>query len=385
MNETVKLFYKDSHIKEFDAVVLSCEEEKGGYKIVLDETAFFPEGGGQYGDVGTLNEVNVLDTKEKKGIVYHKTDNPLEVGSKVHGKINWDIRFERMQQHSGEHIVSGLIHERFGYNNVGFHLGDDYCTMDFNGPITKEELKEIERQANEAIYKDIPVEILYPTKEELKDLTYRSKIEIEGQVRITRIPGYDICACCAPHVHSTGQIGIIKLTDMINYKGGERITLQAGVRALRDYDGKHESVRKIGALLCEKEDQVAEAVSRIKNEQSAMKSRIASLLQKLAMYKADQVEIQDEITVVFDEELTGNGPREFMNLILERGAKICAVFAGNEKEGYRYVIGSHTEDVRPISKELNTRCNGRGGGKPQMVQGSLTGKEKEILEALNLR
>ena len=385
MNETVKLFYKDSHIKEFDAVVLSCEEEKGGYKVVLDETAFFPEGGGQYGDVGTLDEAAVLDTKEKEGLVYHKTDKPLEVGQKVHGKINWDVRFERMQQHSGEHIVSGLINKRFGYNNVGFHLGDDYCTMDFNGPITKEELKEIERQANEAIYKDIPVEILYPTKEELKDLTYRSKIEIEGQVRITKIPGYDICACCAPHVHSTGQIGMIKLTDMINYKGGERITLQAGVRALRDYDGKHESVREIGALLCEKETQVADAVARMKNEQSVMKSKMASLLQKLVVYKAAEVEIQDEITAVFDEELTGNGPREFMNLILDRGAKICAVFAGNEKDGYRYVIGSHTEDVRGISKELNAKFNGRGGGKPEMVQGSLTGEREEILNALNTK
>ena len=257
--------------------------------------------------------------------------------------------------------------------------------MDFNGPITKEELKEIERQANEAVFKDIPVEILYPTKEELKDLTYRSKIEIEGQVRITKIPGYDICACCAPHVHSTGQIGIIKLTDMINYKGGERITLQAGVRALRDYDGKHESVREIGALLCEKENQVADAVARMKNEQSVMKSKMASLLQKLAAYKAAEVEIQDEITAVFDEELAGNGPREFMNLILERGAKICAVFAGNEKDGYRYVIGSHTEDVRGLSKELNAKFDGRGGGKPEMVQGSLKGAQEEILNALNTR
>lgn len=385
MKNTVKLFYADSHIKEFEAVVLSCTEEKGRFQVVLDETAFFPEGGGQYGDTGFLGDVRVVDTKEKDGIIFHITESPLEIGKKIHGMIDWNVRFERMQQHSGEHIVSGIIHQRFGYNNVGFHLGNDYCTMDFDGPITKDELKEIEKQANEAVFADIPVEILYPSKEELQNLTYRSKIEIEGQVRIAKIPGYDVCACCAPHVHRTGEIGLIKLTDMINYKGGERITILAGLRAWKDYDKKHASVRKIGSFLCEKEDQVFDAVKKLKNEQTSLKNKVAALLQKLIFYKASEIDIQKEITVVFDEDLTGNGPREFMNQVLERGAKICAVFSGNDKEGYRYVIGSHSENVKELSKMLNQEFSGRGGGKPEMVQGSLNGTKKEILKKLNVR
>ena len=220
MTETVKLFYEDSHMHEFNATVLSCQPDGNTYRVVLDRTAFFPEGGGQYGDIGTLNGVKVVDTREKDGIVYHRTEAPIEEGSTVHGSLDWEVRFERMQQHSGEHIISGIVHRRFGYENVGFHLGEDYCTMDFNGPITKEQLKEIEIEANEAIFRDIDILTTTPTKEELKNMEYRSKIEIEGQVRIVTIPGYDVCACCAPHLTKTGEIGLIKLVDMTNYKGG---------------------------------------------------------------------------------------------------------------------------------------------------------------------
>ena len=221
---TEKLFYEDSHRTECVGKVLACEEKKDHYEIVLDQTVFFPEGGGQYADTGTLGEAKVLDVHEKQGVIYHWCDRPVEVGSTVVGQIQWEERFEKMQQHSGEHIVSGLVHEKFGYNNVGFHLGGDYCTMDFDGPITKDELKEIERLANEAVYQNLKIEVSYPSKEELKNMEYRSKIEIDGQVRIVTIPEYDVCACCAPHVKDTGEIGMIKLVNMINYKGGERRT-----------------------------------------------------------------------------------------------------------------------------------------------------------------
>ncbi len=207
---TEKLFYEDSHRTEFTAKVISCEEAKDGYRVVLDQTVFFPEGGGQYADTGVLGTVNVTDVHEKDDVIYHYTTAPLEVGSIVTGKINWEERFEKMQQHTGEHIVSGIVHERFGYNNVGFHLGADYCTMDFDGTISKEQLKEIEAAANEAVYQDLEIEILYPSKDELKDMDYRSKIEIEGQVRIVKIPGYDVCACCAPHVKTTDRIENIR-------------------------------------------------------------------------------------------------------------------------------------------------------------------------------
>ena len=250
--ETEKLFYEDSHLKEFTAKVISCKPYKEQYKVVLDRTAFFPEGGGQYADTGMLDDVRVLDVHEKEGIIYHTTEKALEAGKTVTGKINWEERFEKMQQHTGEHIVSGLVHERFGYNNVGFHLGSDYCTMDFDGTLTKEQLREIELAANQAVWKNIDIVVTYPSKEELANMDYRSKIEIEGQVRIVTVPGYDVCACCAPHVKKTGEIGMLKLVNMVNYKGGERITMLCGVRALKDYEAKDANGKEISALLCAK-------------------------------------------------------------------------------------------------------------------------------------
>lgn len=379
---TDKLYYESSHRKDFEAQVISCEPEGEGYKVVLDKTVFFPEGGGQYADTGILGGIHVLDAQEKDGIIYHYTDGSLTPGEIVKGEIDWEKRFESMQQHSGEHIISGIVHGRFGYNNVGFHLGADYCTMDFDGPITKEQLKEIEEEANRIVYKNLNIEILYPTKEELKDLTYRSKIEIEGQVRIVNIPGVDICACCAPHVDRTGEIGNIKLVDMVSYKGGERITMLSGSRALADHQQKEESVKKISALLCAKDTEVAEAVEKLKEEQLDLKNQVSALKQKLLAYQAKEIDVTPELVKVFDSELSGNEPRELMNILLERGAKICAIFAGNDEEGYRYVIGSHSEDVRVISKKLNEAFQGRGGGKPQMVQGSLKGTAKNISEIL---
>ena len=377
---TEKLFYQDSHRTEFTAKVISCEEAKDGYRVVLDQTVFFPEGGGQYADTGMLEDTEVTDVHEKDDVIYHTTKAPLEAGSEVAGKINWDERFEKMQQHTGEHIVSGIVHERFGDNNVGFHLGSDYCTMDFDGPISKEQLKEIEAAANEAVYQDLEIKILYPSKDELKDLDYRSKIEIEGQVRIVEIPGYDVCACCAPHVKTTGEIGAIKLVSMVNYKGGERITMLCGRRAMRDYEKKDSMTKEISALLCAKEYEVAEAVVRLKDEQNRMKSQLAEMQQKLLEYRVAEIAVDQKIVTVFDSTLSGNLPREMMNKLLDKGAEICAVFAGTDEEGYRYVIGSRSEDVRPLSKMLNTMFQGRGGGKPEMVQGSVKGTRTEIEE-----
>ena len=380
MQETEKLFYSDSHLKEFDAVVRSCTPDGERYRVVLDRTAFFPEGGGQYADTGYLDGIKVIDVREKENVVYHVAEGPLAEGTGVHGRINWEERFGKMQQHSGEHIVSGIVHEWFGYNNVGFHLGNDYCTLDFDGPITKEQLKEIERRANGAVFENVDIQVSYPSKAELAKLDYRSKIEIEGQVRIVMVPGYDVCACCAPHVKKTGEIGLIKLVNMMNYKGGERITMLCGYRALQDYDRKDESAKAISASLCAKEIDIAQAVEHLKGEQASLKGKLASLQQKMIGYLAQEIDISEDVVTVFDQELSGNAPRELMNKLLSRGAKICAVFAGTEAGGYRYVIGSHTEDVRLLCKKLNEAFAGRGGGKAGMVQGSLMGSEEAVKE-----
>ena len=384
---TEKLFYQDSHLAEFEAEVTGCmpvsEKDSGRaeaalFAVELDRTAFFPEGGGQYADTGTLGNVRVIDVQEKAGKILHMTDGPIPVGERVKGCIDWEERFMKMQQHTGEHIVSGLVHSRFGYNNVGFHLGSADCTMDFNGEITAEELSQIELEANRAVWKNLEVQTLYPAREELAQMEYRSKIEIEGQVRIIVIPGYDRCACCAPHVERTGEIGLIKLTNVQRYKGGVRVTMLCGVRALTDYAVKQGQAKAVCAMLCAKENETAQAVEHLKEECADLKYALIEKEKQLIAYRAELVPGGEEPVCIFTEEFEGESMRLFMNRILEAGHELCAVFHGNPKNGYRYVIGSRTQDVRPLAKEFNAAFDGRGGGRPEMVQGTVKGKDKEM-------
>ncbi len=393
---TEKLFYRDSHQSDFTAKVTECVEKDGDYWIVLEQTAFFPEGGGQYADTGFLysdepkgfarpadavDAAHITDVREKDGIIYHKSDKAFAIGSTVHGRIDWPERFGKMQQHTGEHIVSGLVHAAFGYDNVGFHLSDTYCTMDFNGEIKEDELRRIETLANEAVVKNLDVEVLYPSKEELANMEYRSKIEIEGQVRIVVIPGYDTCACCAPHVKKTGEIGLIRLTDSQRYKGGVRVTMLCGFRALADYRLKSTSVKRISGSLCAKENEVYEAVEHVREECAWLKQKLADKQRELLSYKVKGLDTRTGMTCMFEEALEGDGGRILMNLALEAGCEACAVFWKNEKsDAYRYCIGSASHDVRGLGKALNARFQGRGGGKAEMVQGSLTGNEKDVRE-----
>lgn len=382
---TEKLFYRDSHLKEFTAEVLSCEKRDGHYEVELDRTAFFPEGGGQYADTGVLDEMQVCDVQEKDGRIFHimkdrseRVSEYFTSGRRVSGRIDWEERFMKMQQHTGEHIVSGLVHARFGYNNVGFHLGSEDCTMDFNGAVTKEELQEIEQEANRAVWKNLPVQVLYPTEEELASMDYRSKIEIEGQIRIVVIPEYDVCACCAPHVNNTGEIGMIKLTGVQRYKGGVRVTMLCGVRALLDYEEKQKEARSVSAMLCARENEIAEAVEHLQKECADLKQEIGEKEKKLIQYRADMVPDEEKAVCIFEDEFAGESMRHLMNRILEKDRVICAVFSGCERDGYRYVIGSKVMDVRSLAGEFNKVFNGRGGGRPEMVQGTVQGREDEM-------
>lgn len=368
----------------FEANVQSCRKTGDFYEVVLDRTAFFPEGGGQYADTGVIDGVRVVDVQEKDGVIYHKVCQELETGKAVTGTIDWQERFAKMQHHSGEHIVSGLVHSTFGYSNVGFHMGKDAVTMDFDGVLSKEQLREIERKANEAVVENLHIEVLYPSREELLAIEYRSKIEIEGQVRIVRIPGVDTCACCAPHVKKTGEIGLIKLINMQHYKGGVRISMLCGFDALRDYTEKSESVRNISMLLSAKENEIYEEVQRLKEELTAKKNQISELQGKLLLAKVERLPMGEELLVLFEEELDGNGARELVNLLLKKGSTVGAVFAGNDTDGYRYVIGSRQMDTRMFAKKLNERFQGRGGGKPEMVQGSLYGEEESIRKEVEI-
>ena len=376
---TEKLFYKDSHLSEFEAEVVSCCPGGNGlFEVELDRTAFFPEGGGQYADTGMLGEAKVLDVQEESGRIIHFTDAPLETGSRVKGSLDWEERFMKMQQHTGEHIVSGLVHSRFGYRNVGFHLGSEDCTMDFNGEITLEELADIELEANCAVWKNLKVETVYPPRGELERMEYRSKIEIDGPVRIIVIPGYDRCACCAPHVDRTGEIGMIKLTNVQRYKGGVRVTMLCGVRALADYAVKQEQAGEISAMLCAKQNEIAEAVARLRDECSELKRGIAEKDKQLVDCRAEMIPDDEEVVCVFSKEIGGESMRVLMNRVLEKERKLCAVFYGDDREGYRYVIGSRKADLRGFVREFNAAFSGRGGGKPEMVQGTVKGSESEM-------
>ena len=325
---TERLYNQDVYTKTFTGTVRSCTEVPGqeGYEVILDRTAFFPEGGGQYGDIGTLGGVRVRDTKERDGEVLHYTEGPLQEGDTVEGEIDWKVRFSRMQQHTAEHILSGLVHGRFGYQNVGFHLGDDICTMDFNGPITREEMEEIEQEANRAVYEDLPVHILYPPEEELQKMEYRSKIEIDGQVRIVWVPGYDRCACCATHVGSTGEIGQIKVIAMMNYKGGVRVTMVSGDRALLDHEKRERDMKEISAMLSAKEDELPEAVRRLMEENEDRKCQIIELQKRMNELKVQQIPEDSRYQCLFETNLNQNGMRDLMNKYWNGGFRFAGYF-----------------------------------------------------------
>lgn len=375
---TEKLYYADSHMVTFSASVVACEKVGEYYEAVLDRTAFFPEGGGQYADTGKIDGIDVIDVQERDHIIYHKMTGALEAGKSVCGEIDWKERFSKMQQHSGEHIVSGLVHAKFGYDNVGFHMGKDAITMDFNGSLTKEDLKEIERKANEIVVSNLAIQTEYPERDVLEQMEYRSKIEIEGEVRIVTIPGVDCCACCAPHVKRTGEIGLVKLLGGQNYKGGVRVSMLCGFRALTDYAEKSESVKQISVLLSAKEQDVFNETVKLKEEIAFQKNKYYELQKQMLDYKVNQIEERQSIVLLFEEELEGNAPRELVNLLLAKQTRIAAVFSGTQENGYRYVIGSKDVDVRVFAKGINEKFQGKGGGKSEMVQGTVYGNEQEI-------
>lgn len=370
---TERLYYKDQYIKEFEAEVLSCEQGKNGFEIILDKTAFFPEGGGQPGDRGFIGAAKVLDTVEKGEDVVHICDAPAEGAVKC--ALDFDLRFSNMQQHTGEHVFSGIQHSVCGFDNVGFHMGESCITVDFNGVITAEELERIERLSNEAIYRNIPVEAIYPTDEELENYSYRSKKEIKGQVRLTKIDGVDLCACCGTHVATTGEIGVIKVLSVMNYKSGVRVSLQIGRKAFEDYCEKNASVYAISNLLCAKTEEVAPAVEKLQLRLKEADFRYTQLKKELFAEKCRN--ISGEKCCMFDDGASADDARIFADMLADK-VGIAAVFSGNDSDGYKYAVVSRESDVRETGKALNASLSGRGGGKPNMIQGSVAASKAEI-------
>lgn len=370
---TQKLYYEDQYIKEFTAAVISCDESKRGYEVILDKTAFFPEGGGQPGDTGYIGESEVIDTVERGEDVVHICRE--KVSGEVECKLDFEKRFANMQQHTGEHIFSGVLHAMCGLDNVGFHMGESSITVDFNGIVTAEQLEKIEKLSNEAVYANIPVKSIYPSKEELENYDYRSKKEIEGQVRLTSVEGVDLCACCGTHVAFTGEVGIIKVISVMNYKQGVRITLQIGRKALEDYCEKNKSVHEISALLKAKTNEITQAVERVQAQLQEARYKNSQFKKELFELKAKNFEGKQ--CCVFDDGGNADDARVFSDLLADK-VEVAAVFSGDDENGYKYAVTSRNTDLRAVGKELNSACNGRGGGKPEMIQGSVAATREEI-------
>ena len=375
--ETRKLYYEDPFQKGFATTVVSCDAVKGGYAVVLAETAFYPEGGGQPYDTGVLGEANVLEVHEKNGVIIHLCDRPLTAGASVSGKLDWARRFDHMQQHSGEHICSGLICARFHCDNVGFHMGADFVTIDFSGMLTQEDLSAVEAEANEWVWKNVPIEITYPDAEALKTIPYRSKKELTGQVRIVTIPGADICACCGTHVSSTGEIGLIKIFSCVKFHDGVRLEILCGRRALAYLSEIAEQNRRVSGLLSAKPLETAAAVRRLLDAEAAQKQRAAGLEEAVFAQKAQALAGAGNV-LLFEPAMNPDSLRRLTDLVMSACGGRAAVFAGSDADGYKYAVGEQDGDLRQLVKELNAQLHGRGGGKPFFAQGSVQAGRAEI-------
>ena len=371
-----KLYYSDPFLQEFTATVLSCEQDKAGWKVVLDRTAFYPEGGGQPADTGILGDAKVIDVREKEGVIVHTCDKALNVGETVTGRIDWARRFDHMQQHSGEHIVSGIICARYGCDNVGFHLGKDIVTIDFNHDISPEDLPAIEAQANAFIWSDTPIDIRFLEGDALRQAEYRSKKFIPGLVRLVAFPGADCCACCGTHVLRAGQVGLVKLLSCQKFREGVRMELLCGKRAFDYLSGTWEQNLAVSRALSAKPLQTHAAVERLKGELESVKLRAATLETVDFARKGAEYAGKGDV-VLFEGDMSADSVRRLCDAVLDTCGGRCAVFAG-EDGNFKYAVGIRDGDIRPLVKELNGALNGRGGGKPNFAQGSVAAKEADI-------
>ena len=388
---TEKLYYQDVYMKEFEAEVLnsSYDEKKKCWLVELDRTAFYPEGGGQPSDEGVLclkqadagaeRPVRVSEVHEKDEIILHYCDRELVSGSKVCGEIDWERRFDHMQQHSGEHIVSGMICSRFSCDNIGFHMGKDIVTIDYNAKITREELAELEAQANRYIWEDHALEILWPSAGELKELDYRSKKELSGAVRITSFPGADMCACCGTHVMTSGQVDLVKFISSQKIGKGTRIELVCGKRALDFLSMNFVQNQEIGIAMAASLDKTAAVYHKQKQELIDAKMKISELedfyFENIAAGYADAGDV-----LLIREMMSPDSVRKLTVMIGERCGGRCAVFAG-ESGDYKYAVldkGADPAAFAGMIKEMNAALNGRGGGRNGYAQGSVQTKASMI-------
>lgn len=375
---TEKLYYQDGYQRAFTSTVRSCEKKETTYLVVLETTLFYPEGGGQPADWGSLDEARVLDVQERDGKIYHETDRPLAIGQEIRGVIDWERRFDLMQNHSGEHILSGVICSEYQCQNVGFHMGKERILIDFDTRIPKEDLAGLEERANEAIWRNMAVQVAYPPKDVLEGLAYRSKIEIEGQVRIVEVEGYDCCACCGLHVDRAGEIGIIQITAHQSYKGGTRLEILCGKRALTQIRKKNLAADAVGRLLSVPGDGILSSVEGLLEEREQLGLRVNRLKGRIYQEKAEQLAQQGQDVAYYGTALTGKDAIHFADGLVKRTGKRVFVFSPVE-EGFAYVLVSGAKDAKELFGKLQERFSCKGGGKADAVQGRIAGEKDEIL------
>lgn len=361
---------------------MSCGKENDRYKIVLDQTVFYPEGGGQPSDTGQLvsgegTSCPVFDVQYEGDSICHYTGGPLPVGSRVTGQINWERRFDLMQQHSGEHLLSGFIHQIHGYHNRGFHMGEDVITVDVSGVLTWEQAMELENRVNDYIWADKKTIVSFPSDEEREHMSYRSKKELTGEVRLVEFPGGDCCACCGLHVESTGQIGMIKILSLHHFREGVRMEMVAGKRAMTLFRDNFSENTKVAAALSVRMNETADAVGRLQEENYKLRGQIIQMKQEKAKLRAEQCR-DKETAAVFEADMDAADVRKEADAIMKVCPGLCIVFAGDDESGYKYAAGQKGGDLRSFLSEMNEALHGRGGGKPFFVQGSLRAKKDEI-------
>lgn len=366
---TQKLYETDAYVQEFTATVLSCAPDQGGYAVVLDKTAFFPEGGGQPCDLGTLGAAHVTDVHTDGTTIIHTTDAPLEPGAQVAGRIDWPRRLDAMQQHTGEHILSGALHRLFGAENVGFHIGSPYVRMDTSIPLTAAQLARAEAEANAAVRADTPVHCYIPDAATLAATEYRSKKELEGPVRLVEAGG-DCCACCGTHLARTGEVGLIKIISAQHYKTGIRLAVACGQRAYDAVSAICADAEAAGRLLSAPAGSLTPAVENRQNGETALKQRIAALQNALADAYV-KAAVPGQPAVLWAEGADGDGLRRIaMAVCADTNQVACALAPGGQGTSYA-LAAPEGIDARALGKALNEAFAGRGGGKPAFCQGSL--------------
>ena len=374
---TRKLYYEDCHLTRFEARVTGCEACEKGYEVTLDATAFYPEGGGQSCDLGTLSGAPVLDVQERDGKIVHLCDAPLEIGATVEGAIDYERRFNLMQQHTGEHIVSGIINRWYGYHNVGFHMGSEMTEIDFDGVIPAEDLASIEREANAALWKNLPVKCWYPSQEELLNVFYRTKRALPWPVRIVEVPGYDSCACCGIHVAHTGEVGLVKLFSVVGLRGGSRIEMSCGKRALMLLNRAFEQNKQVSQAFSAKWPETGEAARKMNEALANEKYRAAALQKRIFETIAKNYAGKGNV-VHFEPELESAEVRMLADAIAEICGGMAAVFSGADGEGYGFAMVTRDGDLRPVGKKMTAALHGRGGGKPNFQQGRIEATKQQI-------